>query len=227
MPSSALGGNSGSEPGGAAAEVGVAGASPIDDKGCEPGCCATSDGSDVDLVNVVADSVRGFSATQGHCGWSFGYLPEGSAPFNLLPIYSSTPDPSVWPSPVWLASPSQPPWLMISDTGQHPNQEPLMWSDRRWVSSKAGTITIRGRVAKSDTGVTGDGIGASIQIAGKEAWRTRLATDDAVGQDFSLDAEVEVGSTVDFIVDPLASDAHDTTAFTAVILLQRASQSVP
>jgi hypothetical protein len=162
---------------------------------------------------VVADSVRGFSDTQGRCGWSFGYLPLGLEPFTLLPFYVSNGE----SAPAWAASTSPPPWLMVTSTEQHPRSAPLSWIGRRWTSTVRGSIAIRGHVAKVDAAATGDGIEASIRVAGAEVWRKQLAFDDTRGESFALTAEVDVGTTIDFIVAPGATDGHDTTALTAIV----------
>jgi hypothetical protein len=168
---------------------------------------------------VVADSVRGFSDTQGKCGWSFGYLPQGVEPFTLLPVYVPTEE----SSPGWAASASRPPWLNITSTEQHPNSAPPAWIDRRWTSTVRGRIAVRGHVAKADAGATGDGVVASMRLAGAEVWREQVAFDDTHGVDFALTGEVEVGTNIDFIVAPGLTDGHDTTTFTAVLSLADAS----
>ena len=190
------------------------------DELCAPGCCEAAGNAYGDArLLVVADSVRGFSDTQGKCGWSFGYLPLGLEPFTLLPIYVL----SDAPSPGWAASTSRPPWLNITSTQQHPNSVPLSWIDRRWTSTVRSRIAIRGHVAKVDAGATGDGVVASIRLAGAELWQKQVAFDDTRGEDFALTGEVEVGTTIDFIIAPGVTDAHDTTTFTAIIARTDAS----
>ena len=213
----ASGANAAGAAGGLADETGaLAGAASgtEGDEPCAPGCCvaAGNEYGDPQLM-VVADSVRGFSDTQGKCGWSFGYLPQGLEPFTLLTVYV----PADGTSPGWAASTSRPPWLNITSTEQHPNGVPLSWIDRRWTSTVRGRIAIRGHVAKLDAGATGDGVVASIRLAGAEVWRKQVAFDDTRGEDFALTGEVEVGTTIDFIIAPRVTDGHDTTTFTAVI----------
>jgi hypothetical protein len=209
----------------AAGEAGAVGGAPSEmagDELCAPGCCEAAGNDDGQLM-VVADSVRGFSDTQGKCGWSFGYLPEGLEPFTLLLTYQAMDE----SSPGWVASTTRPPWLNITSTEQHPNSAPLSWIDRRWTSTVRGSIAISVHVAKVDAGATGDGVVASVRIAGTEAWRKQIAFDDTLGQDFTLAGEVEVGTTIDFIIAPAVTDAHDTTTFTAVISTTDASATAP
>jgi len=211
--------------GGASGDVGQAGLdastpSGTDDEGrCAPGCCQTTDDADSAAAIILADSVIGFSGKQGGCGWSFGYLPLGLEPFTLLVVYDTTDvySPTVGQTPTWEASTSRPPWLAITSASQHPNSDPLAWIDRRWTSGVSGSIAIRGHVAKVDAGASGDGVRASIQVAGAQIWQASIAFNDTHGQDFSLNVDVEVGAMLDFIVDPELTDGHDTTTFTAVI----------
>jgi hypothetical protein len=81
----------------------------------------------------------------------------------------------------------------------------------------SGSIAIRGHVAMVAVGASSDGIRASIRAAGTPIWQASIASNDTQGQKFSLTAEVEVGTTLDFIVDSGPTDGHDTTAFHAVI----------
>lgn len=182
---------------------------PVDEP-CAPGCCDA--GGDLQAT-ILADSVQGFSATQGKCGWSFGYLPLGLEPFTLLPLYDAAGE----AGPAWTVSTTHPPWLAITSTEQHPRIPPLALVDRRWTSTVSGSIAMRGHVARAATVAGGDGIVASIRVAGVEVWRKQLAFDDTAGENFELTSEVEVGTTLDFIVAPGDNEAYDATTFTAKI----------
>jgi hypothetical protein len=177
---------------------------------CAPECCDAGGGLE---ATILADSVQGFSATQGKCGWSFGYLPLGLEPFTLLPLYDATGE----AGPAWKVSTSPPPWLAITSTEQHPMPPPLALVDRRWTSTLSGSIAIHGHVARAATVASGDGTVASIRVAGVEVWRKQLASDDTAGENFELTSEVEVGTTLDFIVAPGGNEAYDMTTFTAKI----------
>jgi hypothetical protein len=161
---------------------------------------------------ALADSATGFSATQGHCGWSYGYLLGGVEPFIPLIIYNTT----LFSTPAWVQSVPQPPWLATFATLQHPNHSPEEWNDRRWTSTVAGTVSIRGHVAKSDP-AGGDGITAHIRVADVDIWKTMIAYGDLDGKTFDVSATVQVGTTVDFLVEAGGTDDHDTTTLTAVI----------
>jgi len=180
---------------------------------CPPGCCEPADAGAVDAGRtMVADSVLGFSATQGQCGWSYGYLPAGAEPFTVVTIFTT----SQYPTPVWEESTTHPPWIVTFASAQHPNETPLQWNDRRWTSAVPGTVFIQGHLAKSDpTG--GDGIVGHIRVADVEIWSATIAYDDTVGVTFNLSADVQVGTPIDFLVDPKTTDLYDTTTLTAVI----------
>jgi len=195
---------------GGAVDVAPGGAAGGSEK-CLPECCGSADvGTDEE---VIADSERGFSGTQGKCGWTYGYLPSGDEPFTLLATYDAS-DPA---TPLWEVSEKRPPWLAISARRQHPNLIPLGWIVRRWTSNVSGAIGVRGRVAMADPDASGDGIVASVRVAGKNRWELALAFDDSAGRDFSFGVDVEQGTIVDFIVAPGNGDAHDSTAFSVVI----------
>ena len=130
-----------------------------------------------------------------------------------MPLYDAAGE----AGPAWTVSTSHPPWLTISSTEQHPRIPPLAWVDRRWTSTVSGTIAMRGHVARADAVAAGDGVVASIRVAGTEVWRKQLAVDDTDGEDFELTSEVEIGTTLDFIVAPGGNEAYDRTTFTAEI----------
>ena len=178
---------------------------------CPAGCCGPP--VDGDLV-LLADSANGFSAQQGGCGWSFGYLPYAAEPFTPLTIYTTTD----YSTPAWEETTIHPPWTVTFATSQHPNEAPLQWNDRRWKSTWSGTVFIRGQVAKTAATVyAGDGIVAHIRVGGGELWSATVAFDDTVGTTFNLTATVDVGTPVDFLVDPRGNDFSDSTTLTALV----------
>lgn len=211
VPAGAASGASAGGGDGGAPEQGHGGASGGFEP-CRVECCGSRGVSD-DALRIIADSERGFSGMQGQCGWSYGYLEAGAEPFKLLTTYNTT----EYDSPVWELSTEHPPWLAIFARTQHPNQVPLLWVDRRWTSSVSGKVSLRGHVAMTDPTDAGNGVVASVRVAGAEVWSTTLAFDDVIGKDFDLSVEVTVGTAVDFIVAPGGGDAYDSTELTVVI----------
>jgi len=159
-------------------------------------------------TTILADSVVGFSDTQNKCDWSYGFLPNGAEPFTLLSVFTGVAS--------WEEATSRPPWTVIFSDRQHSTTAPAHWSDRRWTSPGAGTISIQGHLAKTDP-CCGDGTIGRIRVGGNEIWSASVAFNDTTGVDFALSATVLVGTTVDFILDPKSNESADTTAFTAVI----------
>jgi hypothetical protein len=203
----AVSGSGGASMSGTSGTSGTSGA-----EGCSPGCCEVAPPSEVVSGDVVlADSSRGFSGTQGECGWSYGYLPSGDEPFTLLPLFVDS------ASPVWQASSTQPPWSSIYREVQHPNLIPLQWIARRWTSHVSGLISVRGHVAKRGDAIGGDGIIAQVRVDGQTLWEGAVAFDDVVGRDFEVEATVVEGTTVDLVVAPKAGDGHDSTTLVASI----------
>jgi len=178
------------------------GASPVVDAGptCPVGCCAATATN-----TTLADSVVGFSDTQSKCGWSYGYLSSGAEPFTLLSVFTGA---------SWEEASTRPPFTVIFVDRQH--SDVVHWSDRRWTSTFAGTISIQGHLAKSDPS-SGDGTIGRIRVDGNEIWSADIAFNDVAGVDFALNAPVQIGSIVDFILDPKSNIAADTTTFKAVI----------
>ncbi len=180
---------------------------------CPQGCCEAADAAAGNGgAAVVADSVAGFSDKQGQCGWSYGYLPAGAEPFTAITVYTST----QYPTPVWEEAIPHPPWIVTFASAQHPNATPMQWNDRRWTSTGSGAVSIQGHLAKADTG-GGDGITAHIRVAGVELWSAPIAYNDTTGVTFNLTADVQLGTTIDFLIAPNTTDLFDTTTLTAVI----------
>jgi hypothetical protein len=196
--------------GAAEGDAGSTAGAPEEAEVCPPECCALPalDADDQpSAASPLADSRQGFSSTQGRCGWSYGYFPSGTEPFTLLSQFVAS------PAPVWRGSTSEPPWSAIYREKQHPNQVPLQWIARRWTSPVQGLLTVKGHVAKADSG--GDGVLAQVRADGLTIWEQRV--DDSAARDFEVRASAVVGTVIDLIVAPRSGDAHDATEFTAFI----------
>jgi hypothetical protein len=114
-------------------------------------------------------------------------------------------------------------WTRITQEGGHPNgltttnRVPVdHWAVRRWVSTVSGRITISGQVANLDD--SGNGVAARVVVDGATLW-TQVVNDVAPpGSSYVVQADVVVGSTIDFVIDPYQShDTQDTFRFTAII----------
>jgi hypothetical protein len=185
------------------------------DWGVDPACVGAGASP-----NTLADSVAGFSSTQGTCGWEYGSIDQASGAFSLLPLFSPTLN---W-GPSWYAVLSMKdnlPWIWSE--GAHPRTNysgPKLWADRVWTSPVSAPIRITGQAAKADT-ACGDGTRVSIRVDGAEVWSASLAGSDGTGQMIDVQSNVSVGSRVELIVAaPTLNDSCDATRFTVVIAAQ-------
>jgi len=210
----------GAENGGSGAGAGTAGGG---------GAGATGGAENVSSPRVIADSVADFSLEQGQHGWFYGYSNavghSGFTQMGEISVIEAYVPPSgdVWDC--WLTAKGQY-WTQVFRLGAHPNgvlssagrMSALQLAVRRWVSSVEGDITISGELAKIDTAVGSNGIDARVVVDGVPIYEAFIAGTDGGGLAYDVAATVQVGSTVDFVLDPHEStDHHDLTRFTAVI----------
>ncbi|MDX2039265.1 MAG: hypothetical protein SFX72_21640 [Isosphaeraceae bacterium] len=185
---------------------------------------------------VVADSVAGFSGRQGNNGWSYGYWDRstgtdarysqatdfrplarfGNDPINRLSSRSEfstgelwTLEDGVYYTSLWAAGGHA---NSATKLGRHQAAE--HWAVRRWVSTIDGPITISGRAGKvMPWGENWQGIcRALIVVDGAELFSASM---DNLGKNYSIDAEVSVGSIVDFLIGP--GPSVGVVEFTATI----------
>ncbi len=175
--------------------------------------------------NLLADSVQDFSDVQGQKGWYYGYYDGSSATpfspsdFKELTIYDDHAEGSwhlqLGPGGFWTS---------LSDIGGHPNgpitsgdrQPTKHWAVRRWISNFNGLTRISGNIHKVNT-AGGDGVTGYIFVDGSEIFVQSINGTDGVGSDFTLSANVNVGSIIDFAIDTKEEDCHHGTYFTAKI----------
>ncbi len=173
---------------------------------------------------VVADSVANFSGTQGYDGWYYGDLPSPFTPAGFAQMTQFSASNIDLAGNGWFVNKTNY-WTQVEATGQHSNgtvtsggRTPVeLWSDRRWVSTVAGVVTISGHLAKSDTTGTGDGVVGDVFVNGTLDYSQPVAAANSTDFDFSFSAPVQVGSDVDFALDPNTSDTNDATTFTATV----------
>lgn len=178
-------------------------------------------------ARLLADSVADFSLVQGRNGWYYG-LDDGSLKkFTLMTKKSVIvayvpPSKDVWEC--WASEETH--WAQLFRLGGHPNgtftglpSVPLLQrSVRRWVSTVEGDIVISGEIAKIDVDPRSNGIDASIYADGALLYSTFIGGDDSGGRAYEVTARIQVGSTLDFVLDPHeGDDHHDLSRFTAII----------
>ena len=185
---------------------------------------------------IVADSVSGFSGTQGANGWSYGYWDRsadtdkrysqatdfrllrhfGSDPINHLSGRSEFTTGKLWNLQDGLY------YTSLWTEGGHPNgamklgtyAQAEQWAVRRWVSTTHGPVTISGHAGKvMPWGENwGGGVQALIVIDGTTLFSADVGNRST---DYSIDATVQVGSLVDFLIGP--NPSVGVTKFTATL----------
>jgi Glycosyl hydrolase catalytic core len=167
---------------------------------------------------ILATSSSGFAGKQGENGWTYGYS-QAAGPFLEMPTYTS----NDW-NYYWTANYS---YLSVTAIDMHPslNGTTPVNAIRRWTSNRAGPIHLVGNF-QGET--QGDGVGVSILIDGKPALaRHLIGAKYPPAQVFDLVENVNVGSTVDFIVDvgPASDMSYDATNMSVQILTSDAAYS--
>jgi hypothetical protein len=172
---------------------------------------------------IVADSVSEFSGKQGANGWSYGYWDRsadtdksysqatdfqllrhfGSDPINRLSGHSEFTTGMLWNLQDGLY------YTSLWAGGGHPNgtmklgtyAQVEQWAVRRWVSTTQGPVTISGHAGKvMPWGEKwGGGVQALIVVDGTTLFHTDI---DDGGTDYSIDATIQIGSRVDFLIGP-------------------------
>jgi hypothetical protein len=176
---------------------------------------------------LLADSVADWSLTQGERGWEYGYDSGSLDTFTLMTdksVITKYVPPSSDQWDCWVSDTAH--WTQIFQLGAHPNgtssSEPansiLQRAVRRWTSTFAGEVTIAGEIAKIDL-VGSNGVDAFVFVDGKQRYSTFIAGDDGAGRFYKFVSPLNVGSTVDFVLDPHeGADHHDLTRFTGIIV---------
>ena len=172
----------------------------------------------------IADSVAGYSGTQGLNGWWYGYYDVSG---DTVPGYDPTNDfaqCTIWDGSIWWAGDSV--WTSLVASSGHPNGSvnnpgrPTreQWAVRRWVSTVTGAFQVYGHIAKENT-ACGDGTTAMVFLNGTNLLTRSLAAGDGTGSDYSLEVQLQANDMLDFAISAgCCGDAGcDGTTFTAVV----------
>jgi hypothetical protein len=156
----------------------------------------------------LANSITGFSGTQGGNNWFYGKYAAFDTPgFTQLPNYTG----SIWNNPGVGAILDFP---QIDANGGHPQFEGLVWAVRRWVSNYTGTVTISGDFFDRDLNC---GDGANVRIFKNGAQVYDFLDIPGTSENYSFSLAVQAGDFIDFAIDPIFDASCDDTHFTAVI----------
>ena len=198
--------------------------------GSEPAPSEAGQGGDAmppEPPRILADSVADFSLVQGEHGWYYGYDDGTSASYTPMtrPSMITTYAPEtgdVWDC--WANDTAH--WTQIFQLGAHgngtdtspPSVPVLQRAVRRWVSTYDGDVRISGEAAKIDVLMGSNGVDARVVVDGVELHSDFIGGADGGGLSYELTAHVNVGSTIDFVLDPHDSDDHhDLSRFTGII----------
>ena len=168
---------------------------------------------------IIAASQADFSCVQGQGNWYYGYFdgPFTSADFQEMTRCLPN-DPWLGGSAWWVDESSY--WTSIRSTVSFPNgpiscgrTQVEHWAVRRWISEAAGSVTIVGSVA--DVLGSFDGFTAHIMVDGVSVFSQTVGTLQRLP--YQVTVSVNLGSTVDFAVQPRGSDCNDWAEFTAIV----------
>lgn len=191
--------------------------------------------SNVAISDVVLDSVSEFSNEQGKNGWSYGYYNRSIANNAFSPNDFEELTTFIDHEGSWiLQSSSNDFWTRLYSEGGHPNgiyttqgRQPVdHWVVRRWKSDVSGDLTLEGQIFKKNTDPNGNGIVARIFVAGTEIFNQYISSSDGIGVNYSINVNVNLGTYIDFVIDPAeSSDFSDGTTFTVTGNLQNSHLS--
>jgi hypothetical protein len=201
-------------------------------------------------VTVLADSISGFSGTQGTNGWFYGYWDRTAdadkqyspkTDFQLIghfggdPINGLSSHPDFTTGKLWVLKDGQYRTSIWAEGGCSNGTTRLStqakvehWTIRRWVSTVNGPILISGQVAKILPWGSTDSGRVHIIVDGASIFSNPLDASKEVGpnapyiggMNYSVDATVRIGSTVDLIISPAATENggfYGPVKFTATI----------
>jgi hypothetical protein len=182
----------------------------------EPAGFLTSNGADFSAltvannirvsVSLVSNAAYDFSGIQGVSDWSYQYSADGTTWTDLT--YDSIRQ--TWTPSLSVTVP------LITQFDQQPDSCLTCDVARTWTAPFTGTVSIRGRILKSDR-AGGDGISARITRNGVTIWGAEsVAYNDQTGVEANLDhLSVVPGDVIRFVVDNggSANNDHDLTSW--------------
>ena len=186
---------------------------------CRSGTCFGENPND---SCVVADTIDDFSNTQGENGWWYGYWTaandtDGSydpaTDFSLMEYCG----PNTWVPPGGCPTAPDGEWTQnLADGLQHAETEPVLELPvRRWVSDVSGKARIFAEHFING-GRSGDGTRALLVVDGIEIWQNE-ALPGGVHGEATLDVDLKLGTLVEQLLHPRASQGEDMSYFSISI----------
>ena len=177
----------------------------------------------------IADSIADFSSTQGGAGWSYGYFNAGAAPgasyttgaFVAFDTYSVVDN--RWEASAAQVGAANNVYLSINANGGHPNgigpdaQDSIIWAIRRYTSAFAGAVDVDYLLRKANiSNANAGGITGHLFVDGVELLDQFIANADGVGVQGTFSVLLNVGSVIDFAIDPEGlATSRDPSVFSA------------
>jgi hypothetical protein len=170
-------------------------------------------------ADILADSIADFSGVQGqvasgHQGqWFYGFFNQGTNP-NSPYQTSGFMQFDTFTGGSWTASDGQVgqqnnDFLNVNQIGGHPtglgppDQDSIIWAVRRYVSPVSGAVDICFDLRKVNVfNDRGGGITGRIFVDGVEVFSQLIQNTDGVGVHQLITQNVNVGSVIDFAIDP-------------------------
>lgn len=167
--------------------------------------------SSANAATMIADSITDFSTTQGQNGWYYGYDNGNGNGFHpYLPSPNQSPNSQLQPTgtPNLLT-----PWGSFTATGGYFNEETSgNWAIRRWTSDFNGTINISAKLGNQ----VETGFKAKILVDGINLLSESSFNGDESSH-YNYNANVKVGSVVDFALLPNDHNGNSSFDFSAEI----------
>ena len=188
-------------------------------------------------ASIIADSENDFSGIQGQDNWYYGYYDTATdedGSYNPLTDFTQFTFYGILPSfngeEGWAITDKPSPWTSIMKSWSHPEGNAGSSEQRairRWKSTYSGSVTIKGRIAHYDDGDNcGDNFEGMILVDNRLIYSQKIENTDATGVSYSVNAEIQEGSLVDFFITVGNGDYKcDHGLFTAVIYI--GGESVP
>ncbi len=189
---------------------------------------------------TIADSVSGFSTTQGTNGWSYGFFDAGPAPgagytpasFVAFDTFNAID--ARWEASAAQVSVDNNVYLSVDANGGHPNgigpddQDSIIWALRRYTSATAGLFDLSYDLHKRNiSNPNGSGITGHIFVDGVERFVQIVANANGVGFQGTFAVQLNAGSFIDLAIastgfpslrDPSPHNARaDGTDFSALL----------
>lgn len=165
---------------------------------------------------LVADSVTGFSGTQGANQWRYGIYNRSQdldSHYDAATDFNSSPAGWTFQGGEWSLDAADPPWSALGAQHVHPNglnDGEEHWVIRRWVSPVSGPVTVDWHFAKEIP----YGEGATLLLLHNGVTRDSVvvAGDDRLGQARSVVLDVRAGDFLDFACTPVGPEGDDSDA---------------